>query len=363
MIPSGYVLIWYDEFDGTVLDMAKWFKSSSTCDYPNLKPENVSLDGNSNVVFKCTNSTSGGGIASVCDKTGSKKFDFKYGYVEIKAKLADTNEITGIASDIWMNGSAQWPPEIDIAEIGSGPMNQTNGINQLNMTLWYGSGSSTEKHSYIKDTNGNSVNLSKDFHIYGMEWTPSFVSISLDGVEKGRYTANIPQENMYINSSIYPGGFLGDVQPNTPFPTYMYIDYIRVYQKGSQALGSIAITPTSASINVNITMQLSTVCKDQNNNAMICPTLTWNTSDNTIATVNSSGMVTGVAAGTANITAKSGSVTSNISTITVTAPIEKMFSVYNMSPGDAGVLAIRDDFGTLNKNQACTDVCTRLSNI
>ena len=100
---------------------------------------------------------------------------------------------------------------------------------------------------------------------------------------------------------------------------------------------------------------------------MTCPTLIW-TSDNTsIATVNSSGLITGVSAGTANVTAKSGTVTSNLSTITVTAVPEKKFSVFNITPGDTannvGVLAILDDSGTLTKDQACAEVCTRLGQI
>lgn len=321
MIPAEYVLIWSDEFEGTILDTAKWFKSSSSCDYA-LIPANVTLDGNSNVVFTCSNPTDGGGIASACDNTGEVKFDFKYGYLEVRAKLADTNQITGIGSDIWMNGSAHWPPEIDITETGSGPMNQDAGINQMNMTIWYGSGSnpsSTEAHTFIHDANGNPVDLGKDFHIYGMEWTSTFVRFLLDGVEQARMTSGIPQDPMYITSSIYPGGFLGKVQPDTPFPTYMYIDYVRVYQKGSQTLSSIGISPTSASVNVGKTAQLSATCKDQNNNAMTCPSLAWLSSNTVIAKINSNGLVTGDSPGNANITASASGITSNVSNINVTS--------------------------------------------
>ena len=97
-------------------------------------------------------------------------------------------------------------------------------------------------------------------------------------------------------------------------------------------LTSIAISPVSASINVNSTIQLSSVCKDQNNNTMTCPALTWASSNTAIATVSSSGLVTGVSSGTVSITARSGTITSNLSTITVAA-ISGSITVTTQSTG------------------------------
>lgn len=90
-----------------------------------------------------------------------------------------------------------------------------------------------------------SANLSKDFHVYAVEWTSAYVSYLLDGVEQARITTNIPTASMYIDASIYPGGWLGDVQSDTPFPTYMYIDYVRLYQKNN-AIPTSALTPTGS---------------------------------------------------------------------------------------------------------------------
>lgn len=97
---------------------------------------------------------------------------------------------------------------------------------------------------------------------------------------------------------------------------------IATYKKtySAPALNSISIAPTSASINVLGTQQLTASCKDQYDNSYTCPTLTWNSSDNNKATV-SSGLVTGVAAGSANITASGGGKTSNQSAITVASAI------------------------------------------
>ena len=83
-------------------------------------------------------------------------------------------------------------------------------------------------------------------------------------------------------------------------------------------LTSIVVSPASASVSIGSMTQLTATCKDQNTNTMTCLTLTWTSSDTSKATVDSTGRVTGVAAGTANITARYGSVTSiNSSVITI----------------------------------------------
>ncbi len=83
-------------------------------------------------------------------------------------------------------------------------------------------------------------------------------------------------------------------------------------------LTSITVTPSSTSVAVGSTTSLTATCRDQSNNTMTCPTLTWISNNTSKATVNSSGVVTGVATGTAGITASYGQITSNSSTITVT---------------------------------------------
>lgn len=93
-------------------------------------------------------------------------------------------------------------------------------------------------------------------------------------------------------------------------------------------LTTIAISPTSPSINVGATQQLAAICKDQNNNTMTCPTLSWLSSNPAIASVNSSGLVTGVSAGgPVNITASASGKTSNVSAITITPPAQVLTTI------------------------------------
>jgi uncharacterized protein YjdB len=85
-------------------------------------------------------------------------------------------------------------------------------------------------------------------------------------------------------------------------------------------LSSIAITPTTASIRIETSQQLSAICKDQYGADFTCPALTW-TKTSGVGSVNSSGLYSaGLAPGTATITASAPGVTSNTSTITATIP-------------------------------------------
>ncbi len=84
-------------------------------------------------------------------------------------------------------------------------------------------------------------------------------------------------------------------------------------------VASVTVAPASASVAVGATLQLTATPKDANGNPLTGRVVTWQSSNNTIAGVNGSGLVSGVAAGgpvtiTATSEGKSGS-----SSITVTA--------------------------------------------
>ena len=86
----------------------------------------------------------------------------------------------------------------------------------------------------------------------------------------------------------------------------------------AQVLASIELTPATASVSISGSTALLARGKDSQNRYISGGTFTYTSSGPTIATVNSTtGVVTGVANGSANITAASGSVTSNGSLITV----------------------------------------------
>src|SRR5437773_6683281 len=68
---------------------------------------------------------------------------------------------------------------------------------------------------------------------------------------------------------------------------------------------AVAVTPASASVNEGKTVQLTATPKDGNGNPLSGRAVAWVSSNTTVATVSSSGLVTGRVAGTATITATS----------------------------------------------------------
>jgi len=84
-------------------------------------------------------------------------------------------------------------------------------------------------------------------------------------------------------------------------------------------VATVTVAPATASISANATVQLTATLKDAGGNTLTGRTVVWTSSSTSAATVNSSsGLVTGVAAGTAMITATSES-KSGSAAITVTA--------------------------------------------
>src|SRR3989449_6855251 len=83
-------------------------------------------------------------------------------------------------------------------------------------------------------------------------------------------------------------------------------------------VASVTVSPATPSLAVGRTLQLAATPTDSAGNPLSGRVVTWATSATSVATVSAAGLVTGVAAGTATITAtsegKSGTATITVST-------------------------------------------------
>ena len=84
-------------------------------------------------------------------------------------------------------------------------------------------------------------------------------------------------------------------------------------------VASVTVSPATATVSTGATVQLTATMRDASGNVLSGRSVTWTTSSAANATVSSSGLVTGVAAGSATITATSEG-RSATATITVPAP-------------------------------------------
>jgi len=236
-IPGNeWTLLWHDEFNEKELDSTKWTNRLAWRGDDGARRHHnslyASLIADDDVTFQ------DGMLAlltrkeDVVDARGrafhytqafiqtSGKFEYKYGYCEIRAKVPEEAG-PGLWPAFWMLSSG-WPPEDDVAEFWTGrplPHFHQGLAYRLPMSgkvVW------TSKHV-------DEVPLG--FHTYGMEWGPGYQLMNCDGKVRVRvYGAQSPSVPMYL---ILNTGVTSKPAPTsrTVFPNAFMVNYIRVYKR------------------------------------------------------------------------------------------------------------------------------------
>jgi len=86
-------------------------------------------------------------------------------------------------------------------------------------------------------------------------------------------------------------------------------------------VATITVSPSSTSIGMGGTQQFTATAKDSGGNTISGVTFTWASSTTNVATIDSSGLASGISKGTTQITASANGVTSSQETLTVTSSI------------------------------------------
>ncbi|MEW5931019.1 MAG: Ig-like domain-containing protein [Gemmatimonadota bacterium] len=100
-------------------------------------------------------------------------------------------------------------------------------------------------------------------------------------------------------------------------------------------VATVAVTPSSGTLDPGGTLQLTTTLRDASGNVLTGRAVTWTSSNTAVATVDASGRVTAVGPGTATITATSEG-KSGTATVTVRTPPPAVATV-TVSPGSAKI--------------------------
>ena len=248
---DNYFLVWGDEFeyDGK-LDESKWHHqiippnngswwNNEAQHYTNSTKNSIVSDGTLKIIAIKENYTVDNSTKNYTSARLNSKFGFKYGRVDVKAKLPATqgtwpaiwtlgtniNEIGNFFGD--SEGSVGWPRcgEIDIMEQNGWNKNELYGyFHFANPQGEYGN------HGNITSIS----NSSGEYHIYSMEWTDEIIKILIDDKEFVSLinNGNVPYDNRhYLLLNIAIGGNLGgDIDPSFS-QDRMEIDYVRVFQK------------------------------------------------------------------------------------------------------------------------------------
>ncbi|MFI5250652.1 MAG: Ig domain-containing protein, partial [Gemmatimonadales bacterium] len=154
-------------------------------------------------------------------------------------------------------------------------------------------------------------------------------------------------------ATVSPAGVVNALQPGgvVIFATVSGVAGSANLQINPVPIGSVTIAPLVDTVAQTGQIQLVATVRDSLGNVVTNPQVTWGASDqNTIATVTSSGLVTGVNPGSATITASSGGksgtnttvVTASVTAVHVAPPLDTIFA---SAPGNT-VQLIDSAFGS-----------------
>jgi hypothetical protein len=122
------------------------------------------------------------------------------------------------------------------------------------------------------------------------------------------------------------------------------------------ALSTITVTPASSSVEAGATDQFTAVGNDGGGNIISGLTFSWASNNTGAASIASSGLATGVAAGTTSITASSGGVTSSQFTLTVTPiPTYATGTAAIGAPIAGATVTLTDSLGAIASTTTASD--------
>lgn len=252
-------LVWSDEFETNgAINATNWhhqtqipaggnWYNNEVQHYTNQLANSFVSSGNLNIVAKKETFFDQGVTKQYTSARLNSKFAYKYGRVDIRAKIPkdlgtwpalwllgkNINEDGGFFDAQY--GTTGWPAcgEIDILEHGITRSKPDNYIQSAMHT--------PSSFGNTVDIGGVIVgdNIAENYHIYSMNWSPNQISFLLDGVVYYTYNPsnktarNWPfDKEQYLLLNIAMGGVAGTI-PSNFTQAAMVIDYVRVYQNAT----------------------------------------------------------------------------------------------------------------------------------
>ena len=244
---EGWALVWNDEFDGPALNLEKWSYEIGGHGWGNNELQYYSDDDSTafiqdgklviraDLVPQGTGSSDNLRYFSSARLRTSGKGDWRYGRIEVKAKLALGQ---GIWPAIWMLPTdwmyGGWPEsgEIDIMEhVGYDPGRVHGSIH-----------TGSYNHKINTQRGGSKLldKISSKFYVYAIEWYEDRIDFLIDDSKyfsfqndgKNDFNTWPFNQRFHLLINIAVGGdWPGSPDETTQFPTEMELEYVRVYEK------------------------------------------------------------------------------------------------------------------------------------
>jgi beta-glucanase (GH16 family) len=240
-VTGNWELMLSDEFEEAVLDhrtwstQFRWGTTSTTTPRATYRPENVLLIGD-DLVLRAKREPHQGrpftsGMVTSADVVGRPtKFAFRYGYVEVRAKMPTD---PGLWPAFWMLPvSGAWPPEIDVLE-------NTTGHPRL-IGMHYHYLDEVGEKGWSGGT-WTGPDFTAAYHVFSVEWAPGVIRWRVDGVQRrAAFTSarDVVDTPMYLLATLQvphngpKAGVTGKVDGSGRTSSDFAIDYVRVWRRG-----------------------------------------------------------------------------------------------------------------------------------
>jgi len=222
-------LLFEDNFDGQVIDAAKWEKCPEweRQGASQWEDDNSYVEGG-NLVLKISPHDTKENYVYTGAIRSKGLFERRYGYFEARIKFP---VFQGTWGAFWLmygsgsnvDGSGRDATEIDIIE---SIFNQDGKANSALHWDGYGDGHKSEAKTY---TGTNIYN--GDFHTFALEWKEKEYIFYIDNV--GKWTTNaggVCQVPLYMKLTMEAAPWAGTINMNG-LPEFMLVDYVKVYDK------------------------------------------------------------------------------------------------------------------------------------
>jgi beta-glucanase (GH16 family) len=239
--PTGWRLVWADEFTGDSVNTSKWAVRNNTVGTNELsihRSSNVSVsNGVLRIQAKKERYSAGGTTREYTSGylDTIRKASWTYGRFEMRAKLPTRQgESKGMWPAFWLRPDDGGDGEIDIMEA----IGQSTSDNRVSQTLWYDYHGT--KPRQVHEDRLPSGTSSGSYHVYALEWEKSEMRWYVDGrLTYTRNTSTTPwitakqftkPYNIRLNLQV-GGSWPGSPDASTAWPQTYSVDYVRVYKR------------------------------------------------------------------------------------------------------------------------------------
>lgn len=249
--PAHATVIWSEEFDGPDIDTETWTWDVGSWGFGNGQMEyNTSLARNSfiedgSLVIQALREDYFGSSFTSARMLTQGRFAYRYGSLEARIKMPNTAD--GLWTAFWMLGNnfpgIVWPDagEVDIIELGSkGGIADGMQQRRYNVAMHFSNATGDKQSNVV--WGDAPMDLTLDYHLYKISWTPTTMTFFLDGAQIAIWDITAPHMsefrqphfiilNLAVGDWGGPDGYTDITTPGAvtaSFPAQLRVDWIRL---------------------------------------------------------------------------------------------------------------------------------------